>query len=400
MRFDRFKSKLKNFYAIFIAPPKLWKLPKKSEILIYDACGAEALMPYLSGYGVEIIPLRRESVNVPCLLRAILKLSFWRGNPIQAYADTFIQAVSPKVVITFIDNNPAFYAISNRFPEIKTIFFQNGTRIELGDVFGFLDKSESHLVDYMLVHGSAIGKHYQKFISGQAIACGSLKSNHVRKSVEIVAGTILFISQYCDKPKGGAPFLTAPDGTLIFWDQFFMAEVQVLNFLNKWCAENNKALQICGRGIDKEGSEKYFYDSHLKGCEWKYISKSEICSSYSLVDSAEIVVFIDSTLGYESIGRGKKTACFSCRGTSLNTKDTKFGWPLDLPENGPFWTNDADDREFRRVMDYLVTISAKEWEKVRQFYASELMEYDAKNTRFVTLLDQLLSKSENLNHAQ
>jgi surface carbohydrate biosynthesis protein len=398
MKFDRLKSRLKNFYALFLAPPKKWKLPKKSEILIYDACGAEALTSYLTGYTTEVIPLRGESVNIPCLMRAILKLSFWQGKPKQAYGDAFMHAVSPKVVITFIDNNPAFYTISNRFPDIKTIFLQNGTRVEVGDVFGFLDKSESYHVDYMLVHGSAIGKHYQKYVSGQAIACGSLKNNHIKKSVEIVAETILFISQYCDKPESGTPFLIAPDGASVFWDQFYMAEVRVLNFLNKWCAENNKQLLVCARGLKKDGPEKDFYEEHLKDCEWKYIPKSDVYGSYNLVDAAEIVVFIDSTLGYESIGRGKKTACFSCRGTSLNTIDTKFGWPLGLPENGPFWTNDADDREFRRVMNYLNTVGAEAWEKTRQLYTEELMEYNAGNTRFIALLEQLLPKSARVKH--
>ena len=50
MKINRLKSKLKLFYTIFIAPPKEWHLPKKSEVLIYDACGAEALAPYLTKY--------------------------------------------------------------------------------------------------------------------------------------------------------------------------------------------------------------------------------------------------------------------------------------------------------------------------------------------------------------
>jgi len=400
MKFNRLKSILKNFYGIFIAPPKQWRLPKKGGVLIYDACGAEVLAPYLIGYSVEIIPSRGKSVNVPCLLRAILKLSFWRGNPIQSYAEAFIEVVSPKLVITYIDNDVSFYTISNRFQDIKTIFLQNGSRSEMGDIFGHLVKSESYHVDYMFVHGSAIGRHYQKFISGQVIAVGSLKSNQIKKSAKVVVGSILFISQYHDKPEGGAPFWIEPDGTPIYWDQFFAAEVQALNFLSQWCAENNKLLQICGRRTDKDCLEKGFYADCLKECVWEYIPRSSNSNSFELVDAAELVVFIDSTLGYESIGRGNKTASFSCRGSSLNNAATKFGWPTNLPDNGPFWTNDADERQFQRVMDYLNTVSAEEWEQTRQLYASELMEFDAGNTRFVALLAQLLPNLENLNHAQ
>jgi surface carbohydrate biosynthesis protein len=65
-----------------------------------------------------------------------------------------------------------------------------------------------------------------------------------------------------------------------------------------------------------------------------------------------------------------------------------------LLDDGPFWTNHADEAQFQRVMDYLMTISAEEWEQTRQLYASELMEFDAGNTTFSALIDQLLSEVE------
>lgn len=398
MMFNRLRSKLKYFYALFIAPPKIWRLPNKSDILIYDADGAAVLMSYLTGYSVEIIALRGESVNVPCLLRAMLKLSFWKGKPIEPYTDAFIQAVSPKVVITFIDNNSKFYSISNHFPDVRTIFVQNGVRNEMGSVFGTLVQPDKYHVDYMLVHGSQIGKHYQKYISGISIVVGSLKNNSVKVSADVVDGSILFISQYRPEPKNNAPFFITPDGTPVYFDQFYASETRALNFLSKWCVENNKRLQICGVSTHKECAEFDFYSARLTGCLWEFIPRVDIYSSYKLIDAAEIVVFIDSTLGSEALSRGKKVAGFSCRMAIPNKKTTKFGWPADIPDNGPFWTSDADEKQFQRVMDYLNTVSDEEWEQTRQFYANEIMEFDAGNTRFVSLLSQLLPRSEISNH--
>lgn len=392
MNFERLKSRLKRFYAIFIAPPKQWRMPKKSEILIYDAAGAEVLTAYMTEFSVEIIPLRGESVNVSCLLRAILKLSFWKGKVIQAYTEAFIQAVSPKVVVTFIDNNADFYTISKRFPGIKTIFLQNGTRGEVGDIFGVLVKSEDYHVDYMLVHGAAIGRLYQQFVSGEVIAVGSLKNNLIEKSA-VEDGSILFISQYRKQPENNSPMLIRGDGLPVYWNEFYAPEVQALSFLSKWCTEHNKLLRISGCSVDKQGPEFDFYAASLKGCKWEYIPKSGAYSSYKLVDSAEIVVFIDSTLGYEAIGRGKKTASFACRAASLNSEAANFGWPADLPDHGPFWTNEANESEFRRIMDYLARVSDEEWETVQRQYTSEVMAYDSGNTRFNALLDLLLPKS-------
>lgn len=401
MNFRRLKKKVKGFYNNFIVPPKRWRFPEKSEILIYDVAGAEELAPYLIGYRIEMVSLRGEFVNVPCLLLAVFKRTFWIGNPVEAYTDSYITAVSPVVVLTIVDNNPAFYTISTRFPNIKTIFLQNGTRAEHGDIFSFLRKSERYHVDYMLVHNYAIGLHYKNFLTGDVIVAGSLKNNKIEISNDHADGVIFFISQYHDKPEGDVPFFTDPDGAQVHWGHFFSAELQVLNFLSKWCVENNKLLQICGRTVDKSGTEKDFYFNCLRecGCNWEYLPRSGEYSSYALADGAEIVVFVDSTLGYELIARGKKTAGFSCR-TTGSGPFFKFGWPAELPDNGPFWTNNADEKQFRRVMDYLNTISAEEWEQTRQLYASELMEIDIGNKKIRSLLKQLLSETENINYAK
>jgi surface carbohydrate biosynthesis protein len=390
MRFNLLKSRVKSGYQTVIRPPKIWQLPKKSEILIYDACGAEYLTPYLSGYRIEIIPVRRESVNVPILIRSIFTLDFWRGKK-QVYIDAFIREVSPKLIITFIDNSIDFYTISNRFPNIRTIFIQNGSRSEIGDIFGHLVQSDDYHVDYMLVHGAAIGRHYQKYISGKTIVIGSFKNNTIKSFVDVADESILFISQFIDKPKNNEPLWIENDDVRIYWDQVIRSEVRALKFLSKWCTENRKLLRICGRGIDEQGLEQRFYADILKDCTWEYIPRPDKFGSYKLVDNAEIVVFIDSTLGYESLGRGNKTASFSCRGVSLNNDATKFGWPADLPDNGPFWTNEANEIEFHRVMDYLSKVSDKDWGQTLQSYLPELMTYDPGNSQFINLMHELVS---------
>jgi surface carbohydrate biosynthesis protein len=397
MRISRIAAKLKAFYINFIAPQKEWYPPKKAEVLIYDASGAELLMPYLANYRVTVMSLRSESINLPCLLRAMLKPDFWKGKPLKTYAAVFIQIVTPKVVITFIDNNSTFYEISKRFPNIKTIFIQNGTRGKSGDIFESLEKSDKYHVDYMLVHGAAIGNYYLKYVTGKSIPIGSLKNNAVGKLNNGSKDKVLFISQWHIEPENGAALYIEADGTPICWKVFFEAEVKVLEFLDIWCAENNKTLQICGRGKAYNGPEKDFYADRLNNCEWQYKPSTDNYSSYKLIDDAEIVVSIDSTLGYESIGRGKKTAIFSCRGQSIDSIAANFGWPADLPNNGPFWTNNQNKLEFQRVMDYLNTVNSEDWMQTCQHFTSELMEFDQGNIRLTALLDQLLTKSESKN---
>jgi len=399
MKISRLKSKLNLLYTHFIAPPKEWQLPKKAEVLIYDACGAEFLMPYLKKHCVTTMSVNGEVINVPCLLRSMLKIEFWQGKLHTAYTDAYIHVVSPKVIVTFIDNTPAFYTISNRFVDIKTIFVQNGIRGESVFVLEHLIRSKNFHVDYMCVFGAAIGKKYSNYLSGQYIQIGSLKNNAVSKLNTVVSDTVLFLSQWHDKPKDGTAFYINYDGTPISWELFFAAEVKALKCIDRWCFENKKHLKICGRGEDSAGPEIQFFSSCLKDSLWDYIPKIDNFSSYKLIDAAELVVFIDSTLGYESLARGKRTAALTCRGSAILSAGANFGWPADLPNNGPFWSNDCDENEFQRVMNYLNSVSDEEWEQTRKHFASDLMVLDPGNTRFKSLIDNLLSKKGEKNYA-
>lgn len=396
---NRLRARLTHFYNMFIAPPKQWQFPKKSQILIYDARGAELLRCYMNEYRVEIMSVHGECVNIPCLLRAMFALKFWRGNLVRAYIEAFIRTVSPRVIVTFIDNDINFYTVSGFYPEAQTIFVQNGVRGGPGDVFASLVPSDKYHVDYMLVFNNSVGRLYQKYISGQSIALGSLQNNAFRASLDYPKGNhVLFISQYRHKPEIGTAFIVGMDGSKIYWEQFYASEIQALKFLNKWCSTNNKVLRIAGCMLNSDGREQAFFTEHLKSCEWEYIPRTNSLSSYELVELADIVVFIDSSLGAESIGRGKKTAGFSCRSTVLKDVSMKFGWPASMSDNGPFWTNDADDAQFLRVMDYLNNVDDREWERIRKIYVAELMEFDPDNTQFQALLARLVSKSVDLVH--
>ena len=390
---SRLAWRLKTFYQFFIAPPKKWKLPKKSDVLIYDASGSELLLPYLAGYDVEVVPLRGESVNIQCLLRAMLKLSFWTVKPLQVYAEIFIEIASPKAIITFIDNNVNFYTLSQRFAGAKTIFIQNGMRGGGSDIFSSLTRSTKYRVDYMLVFNNAFGEKYKNFIEGQYLSLGSFKNNNIRTGVQSTQDTVLFISQYRQEPRNSAVFTVDTTGAPISWEKFYRSEALVLSFLKQWCITNHKRLQIAGCSSELQDTEREFFAANLDGLNWEYVPRTDLYGSYKLVDAAEIVVFIDSALGFESIGRGKKTVGLSCRGRLLNDSSLSFGWPAALPDNGPFWTNDPDEYQFQRVMDYVVDLTPEEWERVRFAHSADLMEFDLGNTKFKALISRLLPQS-------
>jgi surface carbohydrate biosynthesis protein len=392
--FKKFVRKINYFFNIYITPRKVWTKPKKSDVLIFDACGSELLVPFLQAYRVEICSTRGEEVNIPCLARAIFDLDWWRGNIHSAYLDWYIKYSSPKIVITFIDNNLLFYKISNKYKKVKTIFVQNGMRGGDGDIFSRITKNPDYHVDYMLVFGRAFGKKYNQFVSGKYISIGSVKNNRYEKNMKINRNRkLIFISQFRPAPANCEKMFDDKFGAPVSWEQFYKAEELVLNFLSQWCNQEKYLLQILGCQISQNKLEYEFYRKRVSTRNWEFLYRSHLFQSYELVNNAEITVFIDSAMGFESLARGIKCVALSCRGTLLNDNTLNFGWPLLLPDKGEFWTNSCEFDELKRVMDYAHSVSDDEWhENFDHARFNEIIEYDFNNSRLKTLLSDILNK--------
>ena len=197
--------------SYFIKSKKVWVLPKKNDVLIYDFAGSNIISFYINSLTCEILHTRNESINLPILIRSF----FRRGEWVKEYVYCYIEYVNPKIILTHIDNNRNFYLISSRYNNIKTIFLQNGLRAFYLDIFEILEieknKNLNYEVDCMFTFGNIISLEYKKFISGEFFSIGSVKNNYVKKSLfEKKRGRLLFISQYRDDKNlliNGAVFL-------------------------------------------------------------------------------------------------------------------------------------------------------------------------------------------------
>ena len=97
-----------------------FKFPQESKILIYDGNKTEKIILFLKTYNIQILYIRWEIINIPCLLLAIA-----RGKGlIVNYIDFFIKYTKPKLIITFCDNDFRFLNLSKRHLGTKTLFLQ------------------------------------------------------------------------------------------------------------------------------------------------------------------------------------------------------------------------------------------------------------------------------------
>jgi len=368
-----------------------WRSPRQSDLLIYDPAGSEILIKYLSPWRPKLLYVRREQINI-----FVLILSFFqRGKLNISYVDVYIKRVNPRLIITFIDNNKNFYKISPCHPEIKTIFVQNGFRGYYLDVFEILDKesfNERDLlhVDYMMTLGSDIGKEYGRYISGCQVPIGSLKSNSLMKKQPMVRGVISYISQWYQ----GGFYL----GGLFYSHEDYSKEVDhlVIKSIAKFARDNKKQFCIIPRYDKSEDLRKkeelYFRD--IVGEEVDFLDPKVNLSSYQATDISEVVVTTDSTLGYESLARGNKTAFFSIRGNILNIQGQSFGWPKQFPDDGLFWTNNPNKTSFIQILDYLFTVNDVKWkEDVLESGFSSVMTNDPGNEIFKSIIEKELGST-------
>ena len=240
----------------------------------------------------------------------------------------------------------------------------------------------------MLVFGSEIGKKYSQYIAGDTVTMGSIKNNMVRKEKLARSGVIAFVSQW--RQLSGANL----GGTYYSFEEYWAKpDGLVIQCLMHYAKLKNKQLKIIpsqwASNDLRDKEEAYFRG--LMGCEPEFFHPSWPDASYQAVDSAEIVITIDSTLGYESIARGAKAAIFAIRSALINDPSLSFGWPGDLPDEGLFWTNNPDPDSFIRILDYLFGVDDAQWlEDVEESNFSSLMVYDPGNSILKGTLDQVL----------
>ena len=379
--------KLKYFLKLIFFSKKIFLPPNKSDILIYDINSLHLIQKYFIKFTNETLAVRAEELNMFILLK-YLKNIFKKDHN---YKDEFINFVQPKIIISSIDNDIGIYKIKKKHKEIKIIVIQNGWR-DCTDIFYILKKYRyvnKLSADYILTFADIISKEYRKYIQANYLSIGSIKSNEIEITPDYNSNTISYISQW---------------GSKAFCEDF--VSKTVVNFLKKYALSRNKNFKIILRNNfnDKLINREINYFSSILGYRIKEGKDFDRVNQYVSCDKSDIVVGVDSSLCYESLGRGNKTAIFSIRDEvlrqngyhnyGLSKKDYgfpggfSFGWPRIYKDSGFFWTNKLDETIFTKILDDLFSINISRWKQIiSENNIIELMPYDYKNIKLKKFLE-------------
>jgi surface carbohydrate biosynthesis protein len=363
-----------------------FKQPKQRDVLLYFNTGAEIISPYFKPNEFQVLDLRESEVNIAIAIRCLLTGNLSAEN----YARQFIKVAKPKLILTFIDNFPQYYLLKNKFPKIQIWLIQNGIRSERNDLFDLLKSvsdGENNHVDKMFVFGTAIGRKYLEFTSGEIVIHGSFKNNLVPMSPS-KNDSVAYVSTFRPSQHLNTVLRESSSEMPVTYGQIISRREKVILWLAEYCIEKQLQLKIVGKDENPKREESY-YRSLLQNCKFEFVAREMISSSYEAIDSSEIVVFTSSTLGYESLARGKRTAALMLDARIIGSEALRFGWPAELQDDGPFWTHQLSEARLREIMDFLREVDDAEWDKIRTQTIKDVIVFDPDNSKFRESVDQI-----------
>ena len=285
-----------------------FKRPTHSEVLIYDEVGSEFIVAALGGhFHRQVLKVRGRRINLSprvvlqmcCLLLGRRGLSERRAlisDPKLFMELAEIDSISPKVVVTFVDNSSRFNSLSRLYPRAFFLAVQNGFRgIEVADMAEYLN------VTNLFCFGEDTRNRYQN--SGCAvdnyIMGGSLKDGLYRERFpqeEKVEFDFCWISQF--RPKRFSETLPG----------LAHNSITLLQFLYEYCKESGKSLAIAGSCKSNALTEEIeFLRKYIDLTRVTFVPNDPLgFSSYQVIDKSEVSVTVSSTIGFEAFSRGNK----------------------------------------------------------------------------------------------
>ncbi len=387
-------SKIRRVYRVIRNTHISFRLLRQSPVVQIHRDGIEILTRYVDRSSISIVD--PSELNFWVLFRCLLTAKF----QMKSYMAAVIKTQQPRVVITFIDNDPTFYLLKSLNASPVYIAVQNGLRHNYAHAYrsGFVDHlanaggKDQLVADLICTFGKGSSLFFENHIHAKTLVTGNLKNNLLdldepkRPDFDIV-----FMSQH-------APFdITNSEETIylnnssVSIHKFYEIEGTVAKFLAQFCTDHSLRFAVSGKRGVEDVFEQEFFSKAIDNLPFIFLPRISGHSSYVNAFNAKLVVVIDSTIGYELLSRGRKVAFFSARriGESRvvgEDRDTCFGYPNVYPDNGVFWTNYAETAEYSRILNSLLGMTDAEWAHQIQPYTEDLMVYQPGNSAFIQML--------------
>jgi len=369
------------------------KNPKKSRILIFNKGGSDTIIELiLSGLDYSLLHTSFEILyfSPQILLRMVKNIEYFDLintkkiglNIYLSYLISCLEYINPKVVITYVDNDPSFYTVARRYPKATFYAIQNGIRnkSDLRDALLKPDNSINYLVlPNFFCWGPCDIDNYRNFGHTiiNAYPVGSLRGSYycdsIRKSRNTNDYDICYISQYSPEifKYGYSP-------------HYKDALIKIQNLLAAFIEKNHVRLCIACRSRDQE---EFDYFNNLFGKRSDIILRNldNPFSTYSLMDRSDITITMNSSAALEAFGWGKKV--FFCNFAHEEIGDFYMGGICSIQRNDPI--------EFENKLKYLLSMDQDEFELSTETDRKYLISYNFQTPAHQYIREIIIRKIEN-----
>ena len=322
---DKIKLKIfnSNFFRRLILLIKLikkvsfkFKRPKKNKIVIFDCTNYIDIKKVIKEKNFFLLSNRVERISEIYICKKILTFmikNFFKRSSKLNYLIALIKIISPKTVITKIDNSKDFYEVSRELhKKIKFIAIQNAHR---GDtLFAPIKETKKIFIPYYLCFSQYEEKIYKmkKAKVKKFIPIGSIKTSLALDYIKRNKVPKKKIYDIC--------LISEPHTNLDFKDDiknFVETLGLVAQFTHRLCKEKKLKLIFVGKGTNKikKNIEKEFYKYFLKTqFKIEYGSRNS-WNSYQRIMQSNLIVGHHTSLLREAISLNKKVLCCNFTGS-------------------------------------------------------------------------------------
>ena len=367
-----------KFFHIIIFAKYYFSGPKKNKILVYDSDGLRLFKRIFKNVNCGVLFIRGERIYLNLIFKAIIIKIIKNLSFTDSYKLLYFEKVQPNIILTFNDTNFSFFKIHNYYKKAKIVSVQNSYRSNENN--DFKKSTDKLYADHIFVFSRAFKKLYEKYINGKVIVLGSPISNSIKikKLKKKNKKKILFISQFSDRNiNANFNFKHKKKNYL---ENYKKVDCKIANFLNNLFYRTKYEFFILGRYNPKiNPKELNFFKENLDK-KFNYIPNQSIVKTYQELEGSELVVFVDSTLGYESLCRNCKVVSISFRSEFLKVNEIKFGWPENLKnKKKSFWTNKYSEKDIKKLIEKNLNISRRSWSKKNKATIEKIMTYNSNN---------------------
>ena len=289
------------------------------------------------------------------------------------YELSILDYYRPKFVFTFIDNNALFKNLSKIDFKRKYFALQNGTRFDW--VINAVGKSKMNRNKNRMIYFS-FGEYEKNLFKNfgdyncNVIPVGSFRSsinkhyrNDVKKKYDIcIVSTMINFSEDCDLAN-----LKIERARLLYpvkENEFYLIWKKLSTHLKRYINDKNISAIIPLRYTNNKFEKDFFKTRFNKNCEVKERTKF---GTYHAMNNSEIIISVGCTTLLEAIGLGKKIL-------QVDFSKTHH-WTAHYKETITNLNNDSYEY-FKKKMDYLFSISHKQYQNEIKEYSNYLINYN------------------------